>query len=69
MASPQPSIELYNRVRGAFVAKGSSLKRWCQENGTHPSNARSALTGNWNGPRGQEMRRRLIKEAGLEKVS
>jgi hypothetical protein len=65
MASPLPSIDLYRQVRGAFIAQGKSLKGWCRDNGTHLSNARSALTGNWDGPKGREMRQRLIKAAGI----
>lgn len=64
--SPHPSIDLYRQVRGAFIAQGKTLQGWCKENGTHLSNARSALTGNWDGPKGREMRRRLVKAAGLQ---
>lgn len=69
MALPPPSVELYNKVRGAFIAQGRTLKDWAAQNKTHQSNVRSALTGMWDGPKGREMRRRLIKEAGLEKAS
>jgi hypothetical protein len=65
MTMPNPSLDLYRQVRGAFIAQGKSLKVWCQEHGTHLSNARSALTGNWNGPKGKAMRERLVKAAGL----
>lgn len=67
MSTPLPSIDLYRKVRGAFIAQGKSLKGWCQDNGTHLSNARSALTGNWDGPKGRAMRSRIVKAAGIEK--
>ncbi|TAM72326.1 hypothetical protein EPN44_16040 [bacterium] len=65
MTAQLAGIDLYRQVRGAFIAQGKTLKGWCQENGTHLSNARSALTGNWDGPKGKAMRARIVKAAGL----
>lgn len=69
MSSFTPGLDLYRKVRGAFVMNGSSLNTWCHRNSIHPSNARSALTGNWDGPAGRVMRSRLIRESGLEGVA
>lgn len=66
MTSPVPSIDLYRKVRGAFIAKGETLKGWCRDNGTHFSNARNSLVGSWDGPRGREMRARIVKASGLK---
>lgn len=60
-----PGPDLHLKVRAAFVLKGTSLKQWCQSNGTYTSNARNALYGSWNGPAGRAMRERLVRESGL----
>lgn len=60
-----PSLDLHLKVRSAFVSKGTSLRGWCMENGVPPQNARDVLIGRWNGPKGQALRRRLLKAAGL----
>lgn len=65
MSEPAPSLDLHLKVRTAFVSKGTSLRGWCVENGVPPQNARDVLIGRWNGPKGQALRRRLLKAAGL----
>ncbi|HFL6954555.1 TPA: hypothetical protein ACG4O9_000831 [Stenotrophomonas maltophilia] len=64
-SEPAPSLDLHLKVRTAFVSKGTSLRGWCVENGVPPQNARDVLIGRWNGPKGQALRRRLLKAAGL----
>lgn len=54
----------YLKVRAGFVARGTSLNRWCQQNGILRENARDALKGIWKGPKGQKVRARLLKESG-----
>lgn len=66
MRTPDPGLDLHLKVRAAFVAKGTSLKGWCRANDIKPSNVRDALIGRWNGPKGQAMRRRVVKAAGVE---
>lgn len=66
MTAPTPSLDLHLRVRAGFVSKGTSLKRWCKEQGITPSNARDALIGRWNGPKGIALRSRLVQEAGVK---
>ncbi|EDI5553110.1 hypothetical protein CEH80_14705 [Salmonella enterica subsp. enterica serovar Poona] len=61
-----PSPELLARVRIGFVVNGTSLHKWCQENGVKYANARQALIGAWNGPMGKKLRNELITKAGLE---
>lgn len=52
------------KVRAGFVAKGTSLHRWCQEHGIKSENATKALKGSWNGPRARELRAKLLKASG-----
>ena len=60
-----PSLDLYHRVRAGFVLQGDSLGTWCRKRSICPNNARSALVGNWNGPKGQALRKRLIEASGI----
>lgn len=69
MSAPAPGLDLHLKVRGAFVAQGTSFKRWCRDNGIKPTNARDALIGRWNGPKGQAMRARIVESAGLLQVA
>lgn len=39
--------ELYQKVRGGLIAKGTTLAAWCREHDCNPTNARSALVGAW----------------------
>lgn len=64
-----PGRELYNQVRGGFVAKGSSLSKWCRSNGIKPQNAIHCLMGTWDGPKGQALRLELINESGIAAIS
>ena len=64
-----PSKELYLKVRAGFIARGTSLHKWCDEQGIKPSNARIALIGGWDGPKGKALRNQLIKESGISAPS
>lgn len=61
----KPSKELYDQVRGGFVARNTSLTAWCREHGHSPTNARSALVGAWNGPKAKALRVCIIKASGM----
>lgn len=65
---PNPGLELVRLVRAGFVLQGTTLGRWCRENGIALQNARNALLGGWNGSKGQAMRARLIAAARLTEV-
>jgi hypothetical protein len=69
MTEHAPGLDLHFRVRAGFVAQGTSLKSWCREQGITPSNARDALIGRWNGPKGIALRARLIKAAGVREAA
>jgi len=51
---------LYQHVRAGFVLNGTSLNAWCRANGVAHQNARSALMGEWTGPKAAEMVHRLV---------
>lgn len=60
-----PGIDLFLQVRASFVSQGTSLNAWCLANDIHPSNARQCLTGAWNGPKGRQLRKRILAAVGL----
>lgn len=62
---PQSGPDLVRAVRSGFVLRGSSLGKWCRENRINPQNARVALLGGWDGPKGRALRERIIRAAGL----
>ncbi|GEM_PF-731280 len=68
MSSATPGFDLHKRVRAGFLLQGTSLTEWCRANGTHISNARGALLGTWNGPKGKAMRTKIVKAARIEKI-
>ncbi|HBP5178750.1 TPA: hypothetical protein L5670_000050 [Pseudomonas aeruginosa] len=61
--STSPGKGLLDHVRAGFVARGTSLNKWCEEQGILYPNARQALIGSWNGPKGIALRERLIQAA------
>lgn len=65
----KPGPELYQKVRGGFIADGTTLAAWCREHGYSPTNARSALMGAWNGPKGRQLRRQLAEDSGVIRTS
>lgn len=65
----KPGPDLYQQVRGGFIARGTTLTAWCREHGHSPTNARSALVGAWNGPKGKELRHRLAEDSGVIRSS
>jgi hypothetical protein len=60
-----PGPDLYRHVRAGFITQGSTLTEWCRKKGTSPTNARSALVGAWNGPKGRALRAELIEASGI----
>ncbi len=61
----QPSRELYDAVRAAFVKQGTSLNAWCIANGMPRSRAVQALFGLSIGPEYEEARRTICEAVGL----
>jgi hypothetical protein len=65
MPNVQPSVDLYNRVRAAFILRDSNLSSWCKAEGIHQTNAKACLVGMWGGPKGSALRARIIKASGM----
>ena len=61
----QPSIELFREVRAGFIKRGTTFSQWCRDAGENRSNARQAVLGAWDGPKGRAVRMRILKAAGV----
>lgn len=68
MSEPVPSRELYTQVRAGFVLQNDTLTAWCKRNGMHISNARTCLTGSWDGPSARALRARICDAARIAGV-
>jgi len=64
-----PSRDLYNRVRAGFVMQGISLSSWCNAHGVKQQNVLHCLVGSWDGPKSQELRRKIISDSGISSAS
>lgn len=62
----QTEEQLYAKVRGAFVSRGTSLATWCRENDVDRLAARNALLCKWYGPKSKALRARISIAAGVE---
>ena len=56
----EPSLALFNAVRGAYVAKGSSIRAFSHSEGITPQYVRLCLTGASNGKNANSVRKRAI---------
>lgn len=61
----QPSQQLVQEVRIGFIRQGMTLTEWTREHGIRIGDARSALIGVWNGPKGQALRHRIVRAARI----
>lgn len=59
-------IEVYRKVKGAFVSQGTSLSKWCLDNDTQIANIRHAFYGSWNGKRAEKLVAKACKDAGVD---
>jgi len=64
--STAPGKELYNSIRASFILNDTTLGEWCKENNIKQVNAKSCLFGIWDGPKGQQLRKRIIKASNIE---
>lgn len=64
--TPSNPTEHYNAVRAAFTAKGTSLHRWCKDNGVHHQNARKALLATWRGPKAAALVQKITIASGMD---
>lgn len=60
------SDDLYNAVRAALVARGSSLNAWCKAAGVNRQTAEKALKGERHSANGARIRDRLVRELFTE---
>ena len=60
----EQNIQRNNRVRAAFVARGTSFHAWCTQNGIDSHNARKAVLGIWPGPKAQAIIEKIESEPG-----
>jgi gp16 family phage-associated protein len=49
-----------NEVRAGLILQGTTLKEYCRRTGLNHGNVYKALQGQWNGPKGQALRDRLM---------
>ncbi|GHW89636.1 hypothetical protein VCSRO6_0761 [Vibrio cholerae] len=59
------SVDLYTQVKAGFLLQGTSLNRWCVENGVHRQNAAQALKGLWKGERSNSLKEKIIVASGI----
>lgn len=60
------NLLLRNRlVRAAFVAKGMSLKAWCEQEGVKRQNADNALMDQWKGKKASAIVARILEATGV----
>lgn len=57
----QPGQDLVVAVRVGFIQQGTTLTSWCNTHGIRIGNARAALIGLWDGPKGKAMRDRIVR--------
>lgn len=56
----EASTELVRIVRGALIQQGSSLAKWCAENGIKRQWATAVLSGRRDGPAARALRSKLV---------
>lgn len=57
-----PSSDLYITVRGALIARGTSLNAWCKARGINRQTAEKALKGERFSRNGAAIRQALVDE-------
>lgn len=62
----QPGPVFYDVFLGYLRVIGTNLKDWCKPHGVTATNAKSAATGGWNGPKARVLREKMIETVGAE---
>jgi hypothetical protein len=62
-----PSFDLLRTVRAGFIQQGTSLAKWCTEQGISRQWATASLAGIRKGPAARTLAARLVKAAGLHR--
>ncbi|MEJ1341202.1 MAG: hypothetical protein RPU14_03890 [Candidatus Sedimenticola sp. (ex Thyasira tokunagai)] len=60
-----PSLDLHLKVRAGFIIQGTTFSAWCRKHGVNNGNARAALIGSWDGPKGRALRVELLDASGV----
>jgi len=60
-----PGENLYVHILGAFVTKRTTFTEWCKNRKVPTSNAKQAIFGTWNGPKGKKLREDAITDSGV----
>ena len=68
MATPEPGLGLMQQVRAGFVLQGTTFSAWCKANQISQYNARDAVIGSWNGPKGKALRAQIVKASGMQRM-
>jgi len=58
--------QLYKKIRGAFIGKGTSFNKWCIANNFRRQNASAAILGTWIGPKATEITNLAIADSGID---
>jgi len=65
--TPIAGTDLYNTIRAALVARGTSFNAWCQANSVNRQTAEKALKGERFGRRASLLRQRIVTELLVER--
>lgn len=60
-----PDFQRNNRVRAAFIAKGTSFHAFCKASGFDSHNARKAVLGIWTGPKAKVILVEVLQASGV----
>ncbi len=60
--TPLAGTDLYNAIRAALVARGTSLNAWCKSHGVNRQTAEKALKGERFGRRANDLRQQMVIE-------
>ncbi len=63
--SKSKNVDLYTQVKAGFLLQGTSLHKWCLENGIHRQNAAQALKGTWQGEKSMALKIKIILASGI----
>lgn len=63
----RPPEQLLKVVRANLVLRGLSFAAYCRQAGLTRQNARSALLGNWTGPKAQQTIHQIVEDLGIER--
>ena len=59
---PAQNVQRNNKVRAAFVSRGTSFHAWCRAQGIDPHNARKAVLEIWSGPKAADIVEKIEAE-------